>query len=314
MFNPLKSLKQRTRRAITGLVRGEVGGSDILRQQLSGDFQNWMNTSSSAKTGQLTLVNQYRTMAAAGMRLPDLSNAEFRAFSQNGEDGILLYLFAILGTTNKVVIEICAGDGIQCNSANLILNHGWHGLLVDGNPELVRKGKEFYALHPDTFTLPPQFIHAWIDKETVNDLIGNAGFSGEVDLLSIDVDGVDYWLWEAITVINPRVIVTEVQCIWGPQPSLTVAYDPAFQAPTVNGLPLHAGATLQAFVKLARRKGYRLVGVNSLGINAFFVREDISHECLPEVSAEKCLDKPFVHWAMKNLLPCVKDENWVTVD
>ena len=288
--------------------------SGILTQDHVGQLQNLLNTSASAKTSQLNLANEYRTMVAGGAPLPKLHETEFRAFSQNGEDGILLFLFAVLGATNRVTIEICAGDGIQCNSANLILNHGWNGLLVDGNAELVRKGSDFYAHHQDSFSFPPKFLHAWIDRETVNQLISNAGFTGEVDLLSIDVDGVDYWLWEAIIGVNPRVVVTEIQCIWGAQPALTVPYDPKFQAKTINGLPLHAGATLQAFINLARRKGYRLVGVNSLGINAFFVREDVCSDSLPEVSAAECLEKPFVHWAMENLLPHVKNEEWITID
>ena len=95
------------------------------------------NSSSAAKTGQLQLALSWKALARRGDPLPAFADVEFRAYSQNGEDGILLYLFSLLGTTNKLAVEICAGDGIQCNATNLILNHGWTGLLVDGGEEEV---------------------------------------------------------------------------------------------------------------------------------------------------------------------------------
>ncbi len=253
-------------------------------------------------------------MAKHGETPAALADVEFRAFSQNGEDGILLYIFSLIGTHQRSCIEICAGDGIECNSANLILNHGWTGLLVDGSLENVHKGQRFYAQHRDTFSFPPQFAHAWVDRETINQLIGQHGFKGEVDLLSIDLDGVDYWIWEAIDVIQPpRVVVAETQCIWGANRSVSVPYRRDFSSPLVQGFGIYSGASLPAFVGLAKRKGYRLVGTQSLGFNAFLVREDLGADVLPEVSAASCLDRPFVRWAMRELLPLVQDKEWVEV-
>ncbi len=97
-------------------------------------------------------------------------DAEFRNHSQNGEDAILWYIFSLIGTANKRCIEICASDGVQCNSANLIINRGWNGLLFDGDESLIRKGQEYYKTHPDTFIYPPRLCHAWITAENVNDL------------------------------------------------------------------------------------------------------------------------------------------------
>ena len=131
------------------------------------------------------------------------------AFSQFDEDGILLYLFTVLGVAHKTSVEVCAGVGHECNSANLIINHAWDGLLIDGNPENVRIAREFYARYPDTFWRPPTVAHAWVDAETINDIITENGFSGEIDLLSLDMDGVDFWIWKALTCINPRVVVLE---------------------------------------------------------------------------------------------------------
>ncbi len=220
-----------------------------------------------------------------GEPLPSFGDVEFRAFSQNGEDGILLYIFSLIGYVNKTCIEICAGEGIECNSANLILNYGWMGLLVDGDDGNVSRGKKFYARHRDTFSFTPAFAHAWVDRETVNNLIRSYGFEGEIDLLSLDLDGVDCWIWEVLDIVQPRVVVVETQCIWGAERSVSVPYHRDFKSPLIKGFGVYSGASLPAFVKLGRRKGYRLVGTQAPGFNAFFVREDVGADVLPEVPA-----------------------------
>src|SRR4026209_1249122 len=121
--------------------------------------------------GQILLRLRYRDLARRPDDLPDFRDVELRCYSQNGEDGFLLYLFSVLGTTNRKVVEICAGDGIECNAANLIINHGWHGLLVDGNERNVKRGKEFYANCNDTRGWPPKFVHAWITTDSIDALI-----------------------------------------------------------------------------------------------------------------------------------------------
>ena len=267
----------------------------------------------SSKQEQLLLFLAYTRCRASGGPWLSLNDIEFRTFSQNGEDGILLYLFSILGTTNKVVIEICAGDGTQCNAANLIINHGWTGLLVDGDAGNVARGGRFYAEHADTFTYPPRFANAWVEVDNVNQLIAANGFEGEIDLLSLDIDGIDYWLWEAITVVQPRVVVAEIQAIWGDTESVTVPYRPDFRAEYIDGFGVYSGASLSAFVKLARRKGYRLIGTQRYGFNAFFLRDDIGQDVFPEVTPGDCLRHPFVTWAQKTLLPRVQDRAWIRV-
>jgi hypothetical protein len=266
-----------------------------------------------SKLSQLLLVQNYQSWQRGGKTLPAFADVEFRAFSQNGEDGILLYLFALLGAGGRRVLEICAGAGRECNSANLIINHGWEGLLFDGNPENVRRGRQFFASHPDTFTLPPRFVQHWITRENINSLVKENGFTGGIDLLSLDIDGIDYWLWEALDIVSPRVVVAETQCIWGSTRAVTVPYDPQFRAGFVKHFGIYSGASLPAFVRLAARKGYRFVGVQRLGFNAFFVREDLGRDFLPAADPALCLDVPFVRWAQENLLPLVKDQPWVEV-
>lgn len=220
----------------------------------------------------------YQGLVRRGDPLPALADVGFKVYSQNEEDGILWFLFSVLGTTNRTSVEICAADGIQCNTANLILNHGWRGLLFDGSEENVARGREFYA-RPDHPSPGGTFRAAWITRDNINEMVTAAGFAGDIDLLVLDLDGVDYWIREALTVVRPRVVVVEYQDILGPERSLTVPYADDFSAfdhpMTEDYRPNFAGASLRAFDALARSRGFRLVGVNRLEFNAFFVREDL---------------------------------------
>jgi hypothetical protein len=246
-----------------------------------------MSSSADPQIAQVLLRLQYREIARRGTDLPDFADVEFRCYSQNGEDGILLYIFSLIGSSNRRVVEICAGDGIECNAANLIVNHGWQGLLFDGSEEQLARGKEFYASCRNTWVSPPTLLQSWVTAENVDGLVSAAGFGGPIDLLSVDVDGNDYWIWKALNVVNPRVVVLEFNALCGPEKSVTISYDPDFRL-DLSVQPYRCGASLPAFVKLARAKGYRLVGVQSLGFNAFFVRNDVGEALLPERSVHEC--------------------------
>lgn len=265
---------------------------------------------------QLQLKLFYRNFAESGNALPGLSEVGFKAFSQTDEDGILLYIFSIIGTVNRKSVEVCAGNGIECNTANLIINHGWHGLLVDGNELLVKQGQDFYRKNPHTYVFPPKFVHAWITRDNINRVIRDNGFEGEIDLLSVDMDGVDYWIWEAIEAIEPRVVVVEYQDIIGPDKALTVPYSENFNAyehPTTLGIPNFCGASLPAFTKLAKTKGYRLVGSNRYGYNAFFIKNPFGESKIPEIPIKDCFKHPKVIWGIKERFPTVEDFPWVEV-
>jgi hypothetical protein len=283
------------------------------REFLVGSLEKSLMQYSDA-TAQLQLKATYTNLIKSGTALPLLSDVGFKTFSQTDEDGILLYIFAAIGTTNKKSVEICAGNGIECNTANLIINHGWHGLLVDGNATSVKQGENFYRNHPQTYVYPPKFVHSWITRDNVNRVIKDSGFEGEIDLLSIDMDGVDYWIWEAIGGIEPRVVVLEYQDIIGPERALTVPYSDSFNGyehPTTLGMPNFCGASLPAFTKLATAKGYRLVGCNRYGYNAFFIRNPLGEKAIPEIPIKECFKHPKVLWGIRERFPTVKDYPWV---
>ena len=242
-------------------------------------------------------------MARDDLPLPTFDQAQFRAYSQNGEDGILLLLFAVIGTSNKKVVEICAGDGVECNAANLIVNHGWHGLLVDGDAENLALGNKFYSEHPNTRILgAPVFKQAWVTAANVNRIVHEAGFAGDIDLLSLDIDGNDYWILSALTEIRPRAVVLEYQTAWGPDHSVTQRYEEDFHINQVapnRSLP-RCGASLAAFNKLLKGRGYRLVGKERNCFNAFFLRDDVGLDHFPEIPLDECFDHPVARFRIRN--------------
>lgn len=262
---------------------------------------------------QLILRNQYRQLAAQKLPLPRLDEVGFRVFSESDEDGILHYIFALAGTTNKRLVDIGAAALGGSNSANLIIHDGWTGLLVEGDAARVEEMARRYAECPDTSNYPPRCVSAWVTAENINGVIRDGGVTGEIDLLCIDIDGIDYWLWKAIDVVSPRVVVVEYQCIWGPERSVTVPYDPHFKPGFEGRYGIYNSASLAAFVKLGRQKGYRLVGSHRYGYNAFFVRDDLDRALLPEVQARACFTHPFTRWAAETFLQKIEQLPWVEV-
>jgi hypothetical protein len=244
--------------------------------------------SPAVQVAQRHLFNYYRDLALTG-RTPALKDTGYSVFTQFEEDGMLLFLFATLGTANKTFIEIGSDDGVNSNCANLVLNFGWHGLFIDGNERSVRRGRHFYSKYPTHWAYPPKFACAMVTRENINQLIEDEGFTGEVDFLCIDIDGNDYWIWDALEVVKPRVVMIETHVEFGYH-NIVVPYDPSYFYPGRH--KDYHGASPVAMNKLANRKGYRLVGANSYGFNTIYVRNDIGTGLLPEVSVESILQHP----------------------
>jgi hypothetical protein len=236
-------------------------------------------TSPATKASLRGLYATYRDAALASRELPSVWETGFRVFSQFDEDGVLLFLLAVAGTEKSTFVDIGAGDGVAAsNCANLALNLGFDGLFVEADAERVSAGERFYRLHRDTSLFPPAFRQAFVTRANVNDVIRDAGFEGDVDVLSIDIDGNDYWIWEALDVITPRIVIIETQVERGLE-EWVAPYDETFR--WSDGA--EGGASLTAMDALARRLGYRLVGANRFGFNIFFVRSDVA-TALPELA------------------------------
>jgi len=244
----------------------------VLSRDLFAHYpEELLKSHTDSKVAQFVLKQHYKTLALSRDRaLPSFKEVGFRQYSEFEEDGILLYLFSLITPETRTCLEIYAGDGTECNTANLIINHGWWGHLFDGDPNRVKVGTAFYASHKDTFLHPPSFECAWITAENINQLISKCGLRGRIDLLSLDMDGVDYWIWKAIDVADPTVVVCETQNVVPPDLALTVPYDPNFRISTFQDD--FRGASLKAMTNLGCSKGYRLVGTHRFGFNAFFVK------------------------------------------
>ncbi len=281
----IRRIKARIRSLISGVVDEvirELEARETIRTGLA------RKTDPATKVAQRLLFNFYQEAVARGVRW-SLRDVGFRTFSQFEEDGILLYLFAAIGTHKRTFVDIGSADGINSNCANLAMNFGWNGLFIDGSQANIERGKKFYEKHPDTWAYPPKFVRAFVQRENINELIESAGFRGVIDLLSIDIDGNDYWIWDALNVIEPRVVIVETHIEFGMR-SIVVPYDKDYSYPGKH--PDYHGASPVAMAKLAGKKGYRLVGANSYGFNTIYIKKGIAEDILPEVSVESILCHP----------------------
>lgn len=202
-----------------------------------------------------------------------LLEVENRIFSQNGEDGILQYIYSKIGVTNRRFVEMGCNQAKQSNTGNLLVNCGWSGLWIDGTENAQPKSK------PEGVRI----VQCWITIENIEQTLLDNGISGEIDLLSIDLDGNDYWIWKAIQKVSPRVVAIEYNASIEPEWCVTVKYDPNFDRHKKESVIYH-GASLSALTKLAASKGYCLIGCDKSGVNAFFVRNDVAKDKIDSMS------------------------------
>jgi len=197
-----------------------------------------------------------------------LNRFEFQAYSQSGEDGIIAEIFRRIGVTNRVFVECGVGNGYQCNSLYLLLQ-GWTGLWIESNP---RSCRSIRRAHADAISGKKLIvIHTAATAQTFDGLLVQSGVDDEPDLLSIDTDGNDYWLWKSIVHKRPRVVVIEYNALHRPPVEWIMKENPAH----VWTRDTYYGASLSSLEKLGKEKGYTLVGCNFSGGNAFFVRDDL---------------------------------------
>lgn len=234
----------------------------------------------------LYFQEKYKALMPEKKAKQSINKQEFKLYSQNGEDGILLYIFSKIGGKTHCFVEFGVGDGRECNSANFSLSLGWHGLLLEGSSKNAEYAKKYYRMVLGTEAGKVKIVNELLTMENINKLIQKNDISGEIDLLSIDIDGNDYWLWKAITVINPRVVVIEYNASFGPTKAITIKYNSQFQRKLYYPDSVYHGASLSALTKLGHEKGYILVGCDSAGINAFFVRKDLAKGKFLEVTPE----------------------------
>ncbi|QTN24260.1 hypothetical protein HZ992_04475 [Rhizobacter sp. AJA081-3] len=201
----------------------------------------------------------------------DPSLAEFRVFSQWGEDGIIQYLVANVPIERPVFVEFGVENYVESNTRFLLTHNRWSGLVIDGSAENI----EYIRRDPIYWASNLKAEHSFITRENINELLARNGIAGDIGLLSVDIDGNDYWVWEAIDGISPRIVVCEYSSQFGPNAEVSTPYDPTFVRDQAHFSKIYYGASISALTALAARKGYSLVAANSAGNNVFFVRSDL---------------------------------------
>lgn len=222
---------------------------------------------------ELPTVLQCQALARANRRMARiqaLSEVEFRGFSQWGEDGIIDWLLEQLPDIPKSFVEFGVEDYREANTRLLLFLRNWRGLVIDGSDDHIRNicGQDIYWRYDLTAKC------AFIDRDNINELIASSGLRGDIGLLSVDIDGNDYWVWQAIEAVRPVVLVCEYNAVFGDVYKISVPYAADFQRTRAHYSNLYFGASLPALIHLGEQKGYRFVGTNSNGCNAFFVLED----------------------------------------
>lgn len=197
-----------------------------------------------------------------------LNRFEFQAYSQNGEDGILAEIFNRIGVTNKLFVEFGVGDGLENNTAYLLIK-GWNGVWIEANQKSIDSIKAKFGALIETSRLT--LLNSFITAENIEPLLTSAAVPREFDLLSIDIDGNDYWVWKAIERFQPRVVMIEYNALFTPDVKWIMQYNPGAKWPRTT----YFGASLKSLELLGREKGYELVCCNFTGVNAFFVQRDL---------------------------------------
>jgi hypothetical protein len=231
--------------------------------------------------GERLVLLEGRRAAWDVARLPVTANLKkvgFGVFSQFDEDGIIQFLISHLEIRNETFIEFGVGHYEESNTRFLLINNNWQGMVMEGSKESIDYIKKDRVSR--RFDLQARCV--FITRETIDELLRSSGFDEDLGLLSIDIDGNDYWVWEAINSVRPRIVICEYNSVFGVDP-ISVPYQADFVRTKAHYSNLYYGCSLSALVHLARNKGYILAGSNLRGNNAFFVRKDIAGS-LPEIS------------------------------
>jgi len=203
-----------------------------------------------------------------------LNDFELKVFSQFGDDGIINYLVSNIKIFNKKFIEFGVENYEESNSRFLLEGYAWKGLIIDNSQSNIDhiKSQEYF------WKYDLKAINNFITEDNINKIFLNNKFSGKIGLLSIDIDGNDYWIWNSIKVINPSIVVIEYNARFSSKESKVIPYKKNFDRSKSKIGNIYYGASLMALYKLGKKKGYSLVGTNKNGNNAYFVKKKLLHK------------------------------------
>ena len=229
-------------------------------------------------------INQGRILSSLNENesTNDLKDCEFKVFSQWGEDGIIQHLTQSIEIENKTFFELGVEDFFESNCRFLLMKDNWKGFVVDGSKSNIQRLKNSYFYWKHHLDAVDRFI----TRENVEDILATSGFEHDLGILSIDLDGNDFHILEAIGNFSPRILICEYNAVFGGSRKITVPYQADFSRTRAHHSNLYGGASLAAVTYLANKKGYSLVGTNTAGNNAFYVRDDLLNEKVSVLTAE----------------------------
>ena len=196
------------------------------------------------------LINQIKSLGL----LENIQDAECKVFSQWGDDGIIQYLVHHLEIEPKTFIEFGVQNYRESNTRFLLMNNNWTGLVIDGCREYID-----YIMKDDIYwRYDLTAVYAFVDRGNINKIFVENGFEGKIGILSIDIDGNDYWIWDAINVVGPVLVIMEYNSLFSDQYAITIPYDPKFDRTNAHYSNLILGSFIESTMLTCREKGIRV--------------------------------------------------------
>ena len=242
------------------------------------------------KAKNLSIKNQKKK------KIKNLSEIEFQVFSQWGEDGIIDWLINKFPNIPKSFLEIGTQDYKESNTRFLLINKNWDGFLIEGDDNEVKKIKSQRIYWKHKLTIKSEFV----TKENINSVVKKLNVPKKIGLLSLDIDGVDYWVLKKLSVLEPSIIICEYNSLYGLNKPITVPYKTDFDRSKEHYSNLYYGASIQAFIELMKSKQYFLLGTNSAGNNAFFMKNKFLKEANKAIVEKKIFTSKFRESTNKN--------------
>ena len=242
------------------------------------------------KAKNLSIKNQKKK------KIKNLSEIEFQVFSQWGEDGIIDWIINKFPNIPKSFLEIGTQDYKESNTRFLLINKNWDGFLIEGDDNEVKKIKSQRIYWKHKLTIKSEFV----TKENINSVVKKLNVPKKIGLLSLDIDGVDYWVLKKLSVLEPSIIICEYNSLYGLNKPITVPYKTDFDRSKEHYSNLYYGASIQAFIELMKSKQYFLLGTNSAGNNAFFMKNKFLKEANKAIVEKKIFTSKFRESRNKN--------------
>ena len=212
----------------------------------------------------------------------NIKDYEFKVFSQWGEDGIIQHLIDSVEIKNKTFIEFGVEDFFESNCRFLLMKDDWKGFVIDASKPHIQRLKNSYFYWRHNLNAVDEFI----TRDNIEDILYKSGFEENLGILSIDLNGNDFYILEAIKNFTSCILICEFNPVFGPNRKITIPYKADFNWTEEHHSNLYWGASLGAISYLADKKGYALVGTNTACNNAFYIKKDLLNDKVDVLSVE----------------------------